>query len=87
MSSVINFIQKRNARGVPFSLLFDIIPEHFHHLVGDDVFHAAGVFFGKFGGCSHFHQHFCERLMPLVNALCLFSAASVKLRFPVSRSI
>ena len=32
-----------------FFLLFNILPERFHHLIGDDVFHAAGVFFGKFG--------------------------------------
>ena len=50
MSSAINFYTKKGTRATfLFSLLFDKIPEHFHHRVGDDVFHAAGVFFGKFG--------------------------------------
>ena len=66
--------QKRNARGVPFPLLFDIISKHSHHLVGDDVLDAAGVFFGKFEVCSELHKRLSKRLMPLVYALCLFSA-------------
>ena len=75
MSSVINFYTKIGTRAAfLFSLLFDIIPEYFHHLVGDDVFHTAGVFFGKFGGCSELCKRLCKRLMPLVNALCLFPA-------------
>ena len=75
MSSVINFYTKKGTRAAfLFFLLFDITSKHFHHLVGDDVFHAAGVFFGKFGVCAHFHQHFCKRLMPLVNTFRLFSA-------------
>ena len=70
MSSAINFYTKKGTRtAFLFFLLFNILPERFHHLIGDDVFHAAGVFFGKFGLCSEP----CKRLMPFENALCPFS--------------
>ena len=52
----------------------DKISEYAHHLVGDDVLDAAGVFFGKFEVCSELHKRLSKRLMPLVYVLCLFSA-------------